>query len=52
VIAWLKNKPFLSKNGSRFYIGTVILVQPYWVLEMVANFVSLRMGLGCLSSVG
>ncbi|KAF2208774.1 hypothetical protein CERZMDRAFT_101217 [Cercospora zeae-maydis SCOH1-5] len=38
VIAWMKNKPFLSKRGSWFYIGTVILVQPYWVLEIAANF--------------
>ncbi|PCG91069.1 Hypothetical protein PENO1_095780 [Penicillium occitanis (nom. inval.)] len=38
VIAWMKNKPFLSTNVSRFYIITVILVQPYWVLEIYANF--------------
>lgn len=38
VIAWMKNKPFLSKRGSWLYIGTVVLVQPYWILEIVANF--------------
>ncbi|KAK4501278.1 hypothetical protein PRZ48_007085 [Zasmidium cellare] len=38
VIAWMKNKPFLGKKASLFYIGTVILVQPYWVLEITANF--------------
>lgn len=38
VIAWIKNKPFLSPWGSRIYIGTVILVQPYWILEITANF--------------
>nr|POE78460.1 hypothetical protein CFP56_60692 [Quercus suber] len=38
VIAWIKNKPFLSTWGSRFYITTVLLVQPYWVLEITANF--------------
>lgn len=38
VIAWMKNRPFLSKNVSRFYIGTVILAQPYWILEIYANF--------------
>ncbi|KAF2764356.1 hypothetical protein EJ03DRAFT_243830, partial [Teratosphaeria nubilosa] len=38
VIAWLKNKPFLPRWASIFYIATVILVQPYWVLEIVANF--------------
>lgn len=38
VIAWMKNRPFLSDKVSRFYIITVILVQPYWVLEIYANF--------------
>jgi hypothetical protein len=38
VIAWMKNKPFLSKKASLFYIWTVILVQPYWVLEIYADF--------------
>lgn len=38
VIAWMKNKPFLSTRVSRFYIITVLLVQPYWVLEIYANF--------------
>ncbi|OAX82936.1 hypothetical protein ACJ72_02706 [Emergomyces africanus] len=38
VISWMKNRPFLSKNVSRFYIGTVILAQPYWILEIYANF--------------
>ncbi|GAM86362.1 hypothetical protein ANO11243_043760 [Dothideomycetidae sp. 11243] len=38
VIAWLKNRPFLSKRVSTIYITTVILAQPYWILEMVAAF--------------
>jgi hypothetical protein len=38
VIAWIKNKPFLPRWGSLVYIWSVILVQPYWVLEIVANF--------------
>jgi hypothetical protein len=38
VIAWMKNRPFLSRPVSLFYIGTVALVQPYWVLEIYANF--------------
>ena len=38
VIAWIKNKPFLPRWGSVLYITTVILVQPYWVLEIAANF--------------
>lgn len=38
VIAWMKVRPFLSKNASRLFIGTVILVQPYWIVEIYANF--------------
>lgn len=34
----MKNKPFLSHRVSMIYIGTVILAQPYWVLEIYANF--------------
>lgn len=34
----MKIKPFLSKTVSRIFIGTVILAQPYWVLEIYANF--------------
>ncbi|KAL4764186.1 uncharacterized protein BDW70DRAFT_130505 [Aspergillus foveolatus] len=38
VIAWMKNRPFFSKRVSNIYIITVLLVQPYWVLEIYANF--------------
>ncbi|KAK5044411.1 hypothetical protein LTR84_011283 [Exophiala bonariae] len=38
VIAWMKLRPFLSKTASRLFIGSVILVQPYWVVEIYANF--------------
>lgn len=38
VIAWLKSKPFLSRTTSRIYIGTVISVQAYWIVEIYANF--------------
>ncbi|CAG8931155.1 unnamed protein product [Penicillium salamii] len=38
VIAWMKNRPFLSRKVSRFYIVTVILCFPYWCLEIYANF--------------
>lgn len=38
VIAWMKMKPFLSRRVSLVFIGTVILAQPYWVLEIYANF--------------
>lgn len=38
VISWIKTKPFLSRKWSLFYIGTVILAQPYWVLEVSSDF--------------
>ncbi|KAJ5923186.1 hypothetical protein N7454_008431 [Penicillium verhagenii] len=38
VIAWMKNRPFLSRRVSRIYIFTVALCWPYWVLEIYANF--------------
>jgi hypothetical protein len=38
VIAWMKIKPFLSKPASLVFIGTIILAQPYWILEIYANF--------------
>jgi hypothetical protein len=44
VIAWMKNKPFLSRRVSLIYISTVILVQPYWVVEIYANFAYFRNG--------
>ena len=44
VIAWMKTKPFLSKKWSWFYIGTVALAQPYWVVEIYANFVYFNYG--------
>ena len=34
----MKIKPFLSRNWSIAFISTVILVQPYWVVEIYANF--------------
>ncbi|KAL2870434.1 uncharacterized protein BJX67DRAFT_283465 [Aspergillus lucknowensis] len=38
IIAWMKNKPFFSRRVSLIYIITVLLVQPYWVVEIYANF--------------
>ncbi|KAL4770905.1 hypothetical protein BDW60DRAFT_208719 [Aspergillus nidulans var. acristatus] len=38
VISWMKNRPFMSRSLSIIYIGTVALVQPYWILEIYANF--------------
>ncbi len=34
----MKIKPFLNRTASRLFIGTIILVQPYWVVEIYANF--------------
>ena len=38
IVAWMKNKPFLPRWGSWLYIGTVVMVFPYWVFEMYYNF--------------
>ncbi|KAI1070033.1 hypothetical protein LB507_007926 [Fusarium sp. FIESC RH6] len=38
IIAWLKIRPFLPKWGARGFIITLLMVQPYWVLETWANF--------------
>jgi hypothetical protein len=38
LVGWMKSKPFLSRKASLFYLGSVIIVQPYWVLEIYANF--------------
>ncbi|KAF3767149.1 hypothetical protein M406DRAFT_232346, partial [Cryphonectria parasitica EP155] len=39
VIAWMKLRPFLTPRSSAIFIGTVALVQPYWILEIYATFV-------------
>ncbi|KAF5263114.1 hypothetical protein FOXYS1_6140, partial [Fusarium oxysporum] len=38
LIAWLKIRPFLPKWGARIFIISLLIVQPYWVLETWANF--------------
>lgn len=38
VIAWMKNKAFMARRLSLAYIGTIVLVQPYWAVEIFANF--------------
>ncbi|KAJ5086208.1 hypothetical protein N7532_010979 [Penicillium argentinense] len=38
VIAWMKNRPFMGRKLSLFYVGTIILAQPYWATEIYANF--------------
>ncbi|KAL2821678.1 hypothetical protein BJX63DRAFT_378897 [Aspergillus granulosus] len=38
VIAWMKNRPFMGRKLSLFYVGTIVLAQPYWATEIYANF--------------
>ncbi|KAH6708832.1 hypothetical protein BKA61DRAFT_645844 [Leptodontidium sp. MPI-SDFR-AT-0119] len=38
VIAWIKVRPFIGRKTSFIFIGTIVLVQPYWVLEIYADF--------------
>lgn len=38
IISWMKIRPFLSRKVSIFYIVTMVLCWPYWVLEIYANF--------------
>ncbi|KAI1369041.1 hypothetical protein F5Y08DRAFT_325462 [Xylaria arbuscula] len=38
IIAWVKNKPFLERRGTYIYIGSILLIQPYWIVEIYANF--------------
>ncbi|KAI9760950.1 MAG: hypothetical protein M4579_001326 [Chaenotheca gracillima] len=38
IVAWIKNKPFLPRWGSRLYIGSVMFIFPYWISEMYLNF--------------
>ncbi|KAF2754899.1 hypothetical protein EJ05DRAFT_540941 [Pseudovirgaria hyperparasitica] len=38
VIAWMKIKPFLPRWASLIFIITVVLAQPYWIVEIFANF--------------
>lgn len=38
VVAWLKIRPFLPLWGSRFFIISLICVQPFWIVEAWSNF--------------
>lgn len=38
VISWIKIKPFLSKRASWIFISTVMLIQPFWIMETYANW--------------
>ena len=37
-ISWLKIRPFLPAYGSRIFITTLLLVQPFWIAEAWSNF--------------
>ena len=38
LVSWMKIKPFLPRWGGRFFIISLAIVQPYWVVEMWANY--------------
>jgi hypothetical protein len=38
VVSWLKIRPFLPLWGSRFFIISLLCVQPFWVVEAWSNF--------------
>ncbi|KAH7412735.1 hypothetical protein BKA64DRAFT_567804 [Cadophora sp. MPI-SDFR-AT-0126] len=38
VIAWIKVRPFIGRKTSFVFIATIILAQPYWVVEIYADF--------------
>ncbi|KAF2812609.1 uncharacterized protein BDZ99DRAFT_367374, partial [Mytilinidion resinicola] len=38
IISWLKIRPFLPRWGSRVFIGTLIAVQPFWIVECWSNW--------------
>jgi hypothetical protein len=37
-VAWLKIRPFLERRGSLIYVGSLVLVQPYWIAALWTNF--------------
>ncbi|CAN9085402.1 unnamed protein product [Alternaria alternata] len=38
VVSWLKIRPFLPLWGSRFFIISLLCVQPFWIAEAWSNF--------------
>ncbi|KAF1911261.1 hypothetical protein BDU57DRAFT_97534 [Ampelomyces quisqualis] len=38
LVSWLKIRPFLPRWGSRFFIISLLCVQPFWVAEAWSNF--------------
>jgi hypothetical protein len=44
-ISWMKIRPFLERKSSVIYLGSLLLVQPYWAVALWSNF-ELFNGLG------
>ncbi|KAH9864236.1 hypothetical protein J1614_010170 [Plenodomus biglobosus] len=38
LVSWLKIRPFLPPWGSRFFVLSLLCVQPFWVAEAWSNF--------------
>lgn len=38
IVSWLKIQPFLPKWGSRLFIYSLLVVQPFWAAETWSNF--------------
>lgn len=44
MIAWMKIRGFFAPWGTRVYLITLLAVQPYWVVEIYANFAYFNRG--------
>ncbi|RDH27292.1 hypothetical protein BDQ94DRAFT_163755 [Aspergillus welwitschiae] len=44
VIAWMKIRGFFTPWGTRLYLITLLAAQPYWVVEIYANFAFFNRG--------
>lgn len=38
LISWMKVRGFFTPWGTRLYLVSLLAAQPYWVLEIIANF--------------
>jgi len=38
IVSWIKIKRFLPRWGSMLFIGTIIAVQPFWIVEAWSNY--------------
>ncbi|KAF9895352.1 hypothetical protein FE257_000256 [Aspergillus nanangensis] len=44
LIAWMKIRGFFTSWGTRIYLITLLLAQPFWVLHIYANFAFFNFG--------